>query len=408
MKAQFPFGLAVSWPRITTVFLIDIALLAGASQVTGHCPDAWRAGHAAFWVGVALTTAVTIAAMLTYRGIPLAAAPLARIRNWYADPEALTVGCTTPIDHRRRFSRDTVGIREYDGQLVTVIAVDGPVEIPSVRQRHRQVPTATIPLGTIAAALRQFDVRLDGIDIVSVGTRHNSRGVQSAVRDDCRNADAVGDPVSDHRPPDERSTWLVLRMDPQRNVAAVAARESLACTLAAATERLAHDLDGRSCAARTLTAHEILDADDAVLAGLQPTCIRPFWRHLKTPEGYVTSFWMSPADITGEAMEGLWISDADVTVVTIRLVARGAGADMSAWVRHHSDKRLRKEVWSGLNRLTGRQLGAVAASVPTPASGRPLTMPSRLLGDGESIWIPVGIPAGGVPEQTIVSAEVAR
>jgi type VII secretion protein EccE len=408
MKAQFPFGLAVSWPRITTVFLIDIALLAGASQVTGHCPDAWRAGHAAFWVGVALATTVTIVAMLTYWGIPLAAAPLALIRNWYADPEALTVGCTAPIDHRRRFSRDTVGVREYDGQLVTVIAVDGPVEIPSVRQRHRQVSTATIPLGAIAAALRQFDVRLDSVDIVSVGTRHDSGGVTSAVRDYCLNADAVSDPASDRRPPDERSTWLVLRLDPQRNVAAVAARESLACTLAAATERLTHELDGRSCAARMLTAHEILDVDDAVLAGLQPTYIRPFWRHLKTPEGYVTSFWVSPADITGEVMEGLWLSDADVTVVTIRLVARGAGADMSAWVRYHSDKRLRKEVWSGLNRLTGRQLGAVAASIPTPTPRRPLKMPSRILGDGENIRIPVGIPVSVVPEQTIVSSEMAR
>jgi type VII secretion protein EccE len=404
MKAQFPFGLAVSWSRITTVFLIDIALLAAASQVTGHCPDVWRTGHAAFWVGVALATTVTIVAMLTYRGIPLAEAPLARIRNWYADPEALTVGCTTPIDHRRRFSRDTVGVREFGGKLVTVIAVDGPVEIPSVRQRHRRVPMATIPLGTIAAALRQFDVRLDGVDIVSVGTRHNSGGVKSAVRDFWHNTDAVSGPVSDHRPFDERSTWLVLRLDPQRNVAAVAARESLASTFTAATERLAHELDGRSCAVRTLTAQEILDVDDAVLAGLQPTDIRPYWRYLKTPGGYVTSFWVSPADITGEVLEGLWLSDADVTVVTIRLVARGCGADMSAWVRHHSAKRLRKELWSGLNRLTGRQLGAVAASIPTPTPGRPLKMPSRVLGDGEDICVPVG----AMPEQTIASAGTAR
>jgi type VII secretion protein EccE len=397
MKAQFPFGLAVSWPRITTVFLIDIALLTIAS----HCPDAWQAGHAAFWVGVALATVVTIAAMVTYRGIPLASAPVARIRNWYADPEALTVGCTTPIDHRRRFSRDTVGVRENNGRLVSVIAVDGPGETPSGRHHPREVSAATMPLEAVAAALRQFDVRLDGVDIVSVGTRDNVRGVRAAVQDDFGVA-------SDHRLPDERATWLILRMDPQRNVAAVAARESLACTLAAATERLAHDLDGRSCAARILTADEIIDVDDAVLAGLHPAHIRPFWRHLQTPDGYVTSFWVSPQDITGEAMDELWISDADVTVVTIRLVASDAGADVSAWVRHHSDKRLRKEVWSGLNRLTGRQLAAVAASLPAPMPGRALTMPSRCLGDGENMWIPVGAVSEQAPGFPEIVPEMAR
>jgi type VII secretion protein EccE len=393
MKAQFPCGLAVSWPRITTVFLIDVALLAIAS----HCPDAWQTGHAAFWVGVALATAVTIAAMITYRGIPVAAAPFARVRNWYADPEALTVGCTTPIDHHRRFSRDAVGVRQHDGQLITVIAVGGPGEMSSGWHRPLEVSAPTVPLEAVVAALRQFDVRLDGVDIVSLGTRDTVRGVRAAVQDDF----GAG---SDHRQPDVRRNWLILRMDPQHNVAAVAARESVACTLAAATERLAHDLDGRSCAARMLTADEIIDVDDAVLAGLQPAHIRPFWRYLKTPGGYVTSFWVSPSNITGEAIDELWISDADVTVVTIRLVARDAGVDVSAWVRHHSDKRLRKEVWSGLNRLTGRQLGAVAASLPAPTSGRPLTMPSRPLGDGDNVRIPIG----AVAEQPMFPAEMAR
>jgi type VII secretion protein EccE len=393
MKAQFPFGLAGSWPRITTVFVTDVALLA----IGSHCPNAWQAGHAAFWAGVALAIIVTVAATVTYRGIPLSSAPCARVRNWYADPEALTVGCTTPIDHRRRFSRDTVGMREHDGQLVTVIAVDGLGELPSGRHRPRDVSAATMPLEAVAAALRQFDVRLDGVDIVSVGTRDNAGDIRWAVGCDF----GVG---SAHRPPDERSTWLVLRMDPQQNVAAVAARESVACTLAAATERLAHDLDGGSCAARILPADEILNVDDAVLAGLQPTHIRPFWRYLKTPDGYVTSFWVSPSDITGEVMDELWISDADVTVVTIRLVARDAGAEISAWVRHHSDKRLRKEVWSGLNRLTGRQLAAVAASLPAPTSDRALTMPSRRLGDDENIWIPVG----AVPKSSMIPAEMAQ
>ena len=103
-----------------------------------------------------------------------------------------------------------------------------------------------------------------------------------------------------------------------------------------------------------------------MLAGLQPAHIRPYWRYLKTPDGYVTSFWVSPSDITSETLDELWLTDADVTVMTIRLIADGHEADVSVWVRYHSDKRLHKETFSGLNRLTGRELGAVASSIPAP------------------------------------------
>lgn len=380
MKAQREYGLALSWPRVTVVFLIDVALLVIASR----CPASWQAGHAAFWVGVGLAALVTIVALVTNGGVPIASAPIARVRNWYADPEALTVGCTPAIDHRRQFSRETVGVREYDGQLISVIAVDGSPETTSGRHRHRDMLPASMPLEAVIEALRQFDVRLDSVDVVSVGTRQASnKGVKSAVQDDFGTS-------GDRRPLEERNTWLVLRMDPLHNVQAVAARDSVASTLAAATERLAQHLDGRTCAARPLTADEIIDVDDAVLAGLQPSHIRPYWRYLKTPEGFVTSFWVSPSDITSEALEELWLTDADVTVMTIRLIADGREADVAVWVRYHSDKRLRKETFGGLNRLTGRQLGAVAASLPAPTSRRPLPMPSRILDDGEGISVPVG------------------
>lgn len=385
MKAQREYGLALSWPRITAVFLIDVALLVIAS----HLPESWRAGHghAAFWVAVGLAALVTIAALVTNGGVPVASAPIARVRNWYADPEALTVGCTRAMDHRRRFSKETVGVREYDGQLIGVIAVEGAGDAASAgRHRHRDALPASMPLEAVIEALRQFDVRLDSVDIVSVGTRLGNKGVKSAVQDDFGAAGG-------RRPLEERHTWLVLRMDPLHNVAAVAARDSVACTLAAAIERLAQHLDGRSCAARPLTADEIVEVDDAVLAGLQPAHIRPFWRYLKTPDGYVTSFWVSPSDITSETLEELWLADADTTVMTIRLIADGREADVAAWVRYHSHQRLRKEAFSGLNRLTGRQLGAVAASLPAPTSRKPLPMPSRILDDGEGILVPVGAVA---------------
>ena len=380
MKAQREYGLSLAWSRVTTVFLIDVALLV----VTSRLPDSWQAGrNLCFWIGVGLAVILTVAALLTNGGVPVSSAPIARIRNWYADPEALTVGCTPAVDHRRQFSRETVGIREHEGQLIAVISVDGAGE--AGRHRPREGSSASIPLEAVVTSLRQFDVRLDSVDIVSVGTRQGSKGVKSAVADDFGGG---------RRPIEERNTWLVLRMDPQHNVNAVAARDSVACTLAAAAERLAHDLDGRSCAARPLTADEIAEVDGAVLAGLQPAHVRPFWRYLKTPDGFVTSFWVSPGDITSETLEELWLTDADVTVMTIRIIAEGQEADVSVWVRYHSHQRLRKEAFSGLNRLTGRQLGAVAASLPAPTSRRPLPMPSRTLTRSEDILVPVGATAG--------------
>ncbi len=319
MKAQREYGLALSWPRVTAVFLIDVALLVIAS----HTPAAWQAGHAAFWVGVALAVIVTVVALVTNGGVPIASAPIARVRNWYADPEALTVGCTPAIDHRRRFSRETVGVREYDGQLIAVIAVDGAGEAA----RGGTAPSSRCRTGKHAAGSGHRRRCASSMSAWTASTSSRWERVRAA-RASNRRFETISVPGGDRRPIEERNTWLVLRMDPLHNVQAVAARDSVACTVAAAAERLAHDLDGRSCAARPLTADEIVAVDDAVLAGLQPAHIRPFWRYLKTPDGYVTSFWVSPSDITTETLEELWLTDADVTVMTIRLIADGREADV--------------------------------------------------------------------------------
>jgi type VII secretion protein EccE len=186
--------------------------------------------------------------VVTHRGITVASGLAAWLLDWSADPAAiLAAGCTPAIDHQRHFGRDVVGVREHQGRLVAVIAVDVPVEI-------------------VGAGLCQFDVRLDGIDIVSARTRHVSEAADPSTERTVDDSPAGGR---------ERRTWLVLGMDPQHNVAAMVARDSVASALAAATKRLAYDLDGRRCAARPLTRDEFAEVDCAVLAGLQPTWSRP-------------------------------------------------------------------------------------------------------------------------------------
>ena len=397
MKAQRRLGLALSWPRITAAFVADVAVLVLAS----HFPGAPH--NVAWWVGVGVAAVVTISMVFTYRGITVASAVASalarltwdllarRVRDSPDDPEAtLSPECTPAIDHRRRFGRDAVGVREYEGRLVAVIAVDEPTDAPSGRHHHQAATSGALQVAAVAAGLRQFDVRLDAIDIVSVRKRDVSEEDEPEDLDDDRPADAV------------HGTWLVLRMDPQRNVAAVVTRDSLASTLAAVAERLAGDLDGQRCMAWPLAGEQFADLDTVVAAGLQPTWTRPGWGHLKHSDGYATSFWVSPRDITSETLDWLWLHNMDATVVTVRLTAAARGrVEVSAWVRYHSRERLAKKEWAGLNRLTGRQLAAVRASLPAPAKGPALMVPARALGNDEELEVRLGPTlVGTAPQQT--------
>jgi len=389
MKAQRKFGLALSWPRVTAVFLIDIVILVLAS----HSPESWQADHhVAWWIGVGIAVVVTLLSLITYHGLTVASGLPAWLWDWSADPgSALAAGCTPAIDHQRRFGRDTVGVREHRGQLVTAIAVHDREEDPSGRHRHRTSSEAVLPVAAVAEGLRQFDMHLDAIDIVSVKLRQGGNAAELTALEDW--GPEEWDVVSDRPASYQRRTWLVLRMNPQRNVAAVVARDSLASTLVAATERLAQDLDGQSCAARPLTADELAQVDSAVLADLEPNWRRPGWRYLKHFNGFATSFWVSPSDIDSETLDELWPPDtADIaaTVMTVRLTTSDGRPQLSAWVRYHSESRLPKEVSAGLNRLTGRQLAAVRASLPAPTTRPLLVVPSRELRDHDEVVLSIG------------------
>ena len=386
MKAQRRFGLSLSWLRVTAVFLVDMVILLVAS----HCPQSWQGEHhIAFWVGVGLAVIVTLLSLVTQHGLTLTSGLATWLWDWSADPgTALAAGCTPAVDYQRKYGRDTVGVREYAGRLVAVIAVDGGEDDPLGRHRHRTTASApTLLVQAVAAGLHQFDIHLDGIDIVSVKIRRGGNAAELSKLDDWgpEEWEMVGDQPASY----VRCTWLVLRMNPQRNVAAVAARDSLASTLVAATERLAQDLDGQSCAARPLTADEIAEVDKAVLADLEPTWSRPGWRYLKHFNGFATSFWLTPSDITTETVNDLWEPDTEATVVTIRLTTLGGRPLVSAWVRYHSDKRTPKGLPNGLNRLTGRQLAAVRASLPAPTTRALLVVPTRGLLEGDELVLPV-------------------
>ncbi|MFV0494518.1 type VII secretion protein EccE [Mycobacterium sp.] len=384
MKAQHRFGLSLSWPRLTTVFVVDVVTLV----LAGHAPDSWQGeNRVAWWVGVGIASLIALLSLVTYRGITVVSALIAWLQDWSTNPgTALGAGCTPATDFTRRFGRDTVGVREYGGRLVAAIQVEAGGGDHPGRHRHRSGTPAVLPVAVVADGLRQFDVHLDAIDIVSV----EEHGAVEEAKASASLAEwspegwGPGADTADRHTPDRRRTWLVLRMNPQRNVDAVLCRDSLASTLVAAAERLVQDLDGHGCTAHPLTADEIDALDGEILADLEPTWSRPGWRYLKHSTGYVTSFWVTPADINSQTLSDVWLADAPevgTTVVTVRLTTVAGRRRASAWVRYHSEARLPKALTAGLNRLTGRQLAAVRASMAAPASRPQLVVPSRELAD---------------------------
>jgi hypothetical protein len=99
---------------------------------------------------------------------------------------------------------------------------------------------------------------------------------------------------------------------------------------------------------------------------------------------------LTPSDISSETLEDLLLPDVGAAVITVRLGTSGGRPELAAWVRYHSESRLPRKVSSGLNRLTGRQLAAVRASLPAPAARPLLVVPSRPLLDDEDLVLSVG------------------
>lgn len=375
MTPTFPLGVAGSWRRLVAVFVTDVALLGAGSAA---------AGRAGWWAGAAVAAAVTLTALLTWRQAPLLtlAWRLAALRAGVRRPASAAGSAAKLADHHPGFADHPVGIRAVGPHLVAVVAVDGPAHSPSVLDHHRVESLATLPVAAVAAGLRQFDVTLDGIDVVSVGVRR-------APKTHHYHAPVYSGRVGDHPAMGQRRTWLVVRFNAAEAVAAVLWRESVGATIGAAAQWLAQDLTSRRCPARVVSAAQIAEVDEALLAGTDPAGLRCGWGRLGHRGGYVHTYWVSPRDISSATIDRLWTPDTDATAVTVQLRPAPDGATaIGVLVRYHTGGPLREPPLTGLNPFTGRHdLGLKAGSLaPT---GVP-AVPARPLVDGEHLALPIG------------------
>lgn len=371
MKSSFPLGVAAGWARVVAVFVVVVALVALGAAVGGR--PGW-------WAGLGVGLLVVVLTVLCWRGAPLVSLAWRVVRPRRL-PRATPSGELG--DYERTFGSGPVGIRCVGAHLVAVVAVDGPPHSPSVLDYPRVESLAKLPLQAVAAGLRQFDVTLEGIDIVSAGARR-------APKSHHPYAPVYSSQVGDHPAVGQRRTWLVVRLDALASARAIVSRESVAATMSAAAEWLAAELTSLRIPARVLTAEQIRGVDEALLAGIDPSGLAGGWSRLRHAGGYVQTYWLSPHDISSTSIDRLWAPDTDATVVSVQLRrAEDGGTRVGVMVRYHTGGPLAEPPLTGLNPLTGRHDAGLRAGLVGAGRGG-LVVAARELAPGEKVAVPIG------------------
>lgn len=369
MRSMFPIGLNTGWARMVTAFLLGVAISWAATALP---PGPW-AVLAATAAGLPLLAAV----LVNWRGAALSTLLWGRIVRRRA-------AVRTParaVDHRPA-GADAVAIRARGHDLVAVVAVDGPSHSPSVLDHHRVQSASTLPVGVVAAALDQFDVALSGIDILSAGRRR-------APANHHHYSDTYTTVVGDHSAVGQRRTWCVLRLNSFDNAAAVAARDSVAATLAACAQRLAAELTAHRCPARVVDSAELDDIDTALALGVGSGA-RSGWRGVETVTATLASYAVTPADISTATLDRLWSPDSEATATTVQL-RRGPDGEprIGVLVRYATAGPQLRPPLTGLNALSGRHDSGRLAGLIDPAPP-PVLAPHRRLGAIEDLRAPIG------------------
>jgi len=375
MKPMFPVGLALREARVILAFVAAVAVLWAGTFLHGQ----W-----VVWVFAAAATLLVVLILVTWRRAPLATLLgrwAARHRPGRAAPDLRAV--PPAADHRLRWTDDQAAIRAAGDELVAVVAVDGPSHTPSVLDNHRVHSAASLPVAVVADALRQFDVRLAGIDILSVGRRR-------APKTHHHYAQTYSGHVGDHGAVGRRRTVCVLRMNRLDNVSAVVCRDSLAATLDACAQRLAAELTARHLPARVVDSAELVDIDAILTAGLGPDAGQPRWGGVRQANGWLSTFWVSPRDISTATLERVWAPDTDYTACALQLrPAPHGGVTVGLLVRYATAGPQKQPPLTGLNPLSGRHDLGVRAGL-ADARTAAIAAPHRPLGAGEEMKAPIG------------------
>ncbi|BDU01883.1 type VII secretion protein EccE [Nocardia sputorum] len=293
--------------------------------------------------------------------------------RWLLDWVAYRTGRTARARERTQPARirdvqvaaGVCGVNEAGDTLIAMIQLAPNLDLPTVIAERTLYTEDTIPVDTLLPMLDQFGISVD-IDIVTTGQRVRSSGSYSMLYDQL---------IGTHPVVGDRLTWLVVRLDQERNLAALSKRGPCAVVapkaLASATHRIAGRLRERGIAAHALPAAALQDATRLLHAGVELSDLRETWSNLESsvPGRCVTSFLIDWTRLSGVSLDDCWTWNRGRTTLVVSLTDDMAGP--RAIVRFIGPA-VTTDPPDYLRLLGGDQSTALLASLPTGASVRAL------------------------------------
>lgn len=257
------------------------------------------------------------------------------------------------------------GIAEDGNVLIAMIQLAPNLDLPTVIAEQTIYTEDTVSVESLLPMLDHYGIAID-IDIVTTGQRVRSAGSYSMLYDQLIGSNPVVG---------NRLTWLVLRLDQERNLKVLARRGPCAVvapkTLATAAHRIAGRLRERGMAAHPLPSAAVVEATRLLHVGAELPELSERWGCLESPlpGRFVTSFGIDWTALDGSGLDDCWIWNTGRTTLVVSL----SGGDGPRAAVRYIGPAMTEELPDYLCRLPGRQALALRATLPTGASLRDLT-----------------------------------
>lgn len=255
---------------------------------------------------------------------------------------------------------NTCGMRWDGDRIVTALRID-----PSPVALTRFTPGTTItddvlPVEAIASCLRQFDLTVESLDIISHGSRAHGDGPIARIYD------GILGPLPAAA---FRTVWIVLRINPLASTDAIARRGGGATgalkAAMIATRRVANHLTSQGHPATILSAAEITSATWQLTGGQDPETVTEEWDHASAGALRMTSVALDAQTLNTRGLMSVWTPRTISTTLTLHL--RNASEDeigVSAVARFTTVGEDTPEPLPGSRPFLGQERAAVLATLP--------------------------------------------